>query len=131
MGSTASLIANISNIFVSYGYFQDNDLTFIIPKNILCRFAYIADAKVNVAGMLFGVASGKSGRIFEVRIMVVPRQKGNEKVVEFSYKVKTNDFIRNMSFLGVIETRKSSRIFLGGSFIDCFVERNNSERGNR
>ncbi|KAF2458304.1 pre-mRNA processing splicing factor 8 [Lineolata rhizophorae] len=107
--ATSNLRSRANNIYISADDIQEDDqYTYIMPKNILKRFITIADLRVQVAGYLYGASPPDNDQVKEVRTIVMVPQVGNTRDVQLPQQLPQHDYLNNLEPLGVIHTMAGS-----------------------
>lgn len=102
--ATSNLRTRAKNIYVSSVDNDLDDVTYVMPNNILKRFITIADLRVQVAGYLYGSSAPDNDQVKEVKCIVMIPQIGGLRNVQLPQQLPQSDFLDGMEPLGVIHT---------------------------
>jgi pre-mRNA-processing factor 8 len=103
--ATSNLRTRSNNLYVSPVDNDNDDVTYIMPSNILKKFITIADLRVQVAGYLYGAsAPDTDDKIKEIRCIVMVPQVGGLRNVTLPQQLPSHEYLNNMEPLGVIHT---------------------------
>ena len=103
--ATSNLRTRANNIYVSSDDAQENEnYTYIMPKNVLKRFITIADLRVQVAGFLYGSSPPDNDQVKEIRTIVMVPQVGNTRDVQLAQQLPQHEYLKSMEPLGIIHT---------------------------
>ncbi|UPL03912.1 hypothetical protein LCI18_014846 [Fusarium solani-melongenae] len=102
--ATSNLRTRAKNIYVSSVDNDLDDITYVMPNNILKRFITIADLRVQVAGYLYGSSAPDNDQIKEVKCIVMIPQIGGLRNVQLPQQLPQSEFLEGMEPLGVIHT---------------------------
>lgn len=102
--ATSNLRTRAKNIYVSSVDNDLEDLTYVMPNNILKRFITIADLRVQIAGYLYGSSPPDNNQVKEVRCIVMMPQIGGLRNVQLPQQLPQSEFLEGMEPLGVIHT---------------------------
>ncbi|KAK1445499.1 PROCN domain-containing protein [Colletotrichum cuscutae] len=108
--ATSNLRTKANNIYVSS---VDNDLeeiTYVMPNNILKRFITIADLRVQVAGYLYGSSAPDNDQVKEIKCIVMIPQIGGLRNVQLPQQLPQHEFLEGMEPLGVIHTASGAEL---------------------
>lgn len=108
--ATSNLRTRAKNIYVSS---VDNDLdevTYVMPNNILKKFITVADLRVQVAGYLYGASAPDNDQVKEIKCIVMMPQVGGLRNVQLPQQLPQSDFLEGMEPLGVIHTASGSEL---------------------
>jgi pre-mRNA-processing factor 8 len=108
--ATSNLRTRAKNIYVSSVDNDLDDITYVMPNNILKRFITIADLRVQVAGYLYGSSAPDNDQIKEVKCIVMMPQIGGLRSVQLPQQLPRSDFLDGMEPLGVIHTMSGSEL---------------------
>ncbi|KAM0428266.1 hypothetical protein ACHAPT_007167 [Fusarium lateritium] len=102
--ATSNLRTRAKNIYVSSVDNDLDDITYVMPNNILKRFITIADLRVQVAGYLYGSSAPDNDQVKEVKCIVMIPQIGGLRNVQLPQQLPQSEFLEGMEPLGVIHT---------------------------
>ncbi|KAJ4308125.1 pre-mRNA-splicing factor 8, partial [Fusarium piperis] len=102
--ATSNLRTRAKNIYVSSVDNDLDDITYVMPNNILKRFITIADLRVQVAGYLYGSSAPDNDQVKEIKCIVMIPQIGGLRNVQLPQQLPQSEFIEGMEPLGVIHT---------------------------
>jgi pre-mRNA-processing factor 8 len=103
--ATSNLRTRANNIYISSDDIKEDDqLTYIMPKNILKRFITIADLRVQVAGYLYGSSPPDNDQVKEIRCIVMVPQIGNTRDIQLPQQLPQHEYLDQMEPLGIIHT---------------------------
>lgn len=87
-----------------------DDITYVMPKNILKKFIQIADLRVQVAGYLYGASPADNDQVKEVRCIVMVPQIGGLRNVQLPQHLPQHDMLKGMEPLGIIHTTSGNEL---------------------
>ncbi|KXJ94647.1 pre-mRNA processing splicing factor 8 [Microdochium bolleyi] len=102
--ATSNLRTRSNNIYVSSVDNDVEDITYVMPNNVLKKFITIADLRVQVAGYLYGISAPDNKQIKEVRCVVMVPQIGGLRNVQLPQQLPQHEYLKDMEPLGVIHT---------------------------
>ena len=103
--ATSNLRTRANNIYISSDDIQEDDqFTYVMPKNVLKRFITIVDLRVQVAGYLYGSSPPDNDQVKEIRTIVMIPQVGNIRDIQLPHQLPQHDYLKNMEPLGIIHT---------------------------
>ncbi|KAF4120317.1 pre-mRNA-processing factor 8 [Geosmithia morbida] len=102
--ATSNLRTRAKNIYVSSVDIEAEDITYVMPNNILKRFITIADLRVQIAGYLYGSSPADNSDVKEVKCIVMIPQVGGLRNVQLPQQLPQSEFLEGMEPLGVIHT---------------------------
>ncbi|CAJ0540561.1 Ff.00g076120.m01.CDS01 [Fusarium sp. VM40] len=108
--ATSNLRTRAKNIYVSSVDNDLDDVTYVMPNNILKRFITIADLRVQVAGYLYGSSAPDNDQVKEVKCIVMIPQIGGLRNVQLPQQLPQSEFLEGMEPLGVIHTVSGSEL---------------------
>lgn len=108
--ATSNLRTRAKNIYVSSVDSDLDDVTYVMPNNILKKFITIADLRVQVAGYLYGASAPDNDQVKEIKCIVMMPQIGGLRNVQLPQKLPQSDFLDVMEPLGVIHTMSGSEL---------------------
>lgn len=108
--ATSNLRTRAKNIYVSSADTDLDDVTYVMPNNILKKFITIADLRVQVAGYLYGASAPDNDQVKEIKCIVMIPQIGGLRSVQLPQKLPQSEFLDGMEPLGVIHTLSGSEL---------------------
>ncbi|KAH7193464.1 NUC071 domain-containing protein [Fusarium flagelliforme] len=108
--ATSNLRTRAKNIYVSSVDNDLDDITYVMPNNILKRFITIADLRVQVAGYLYGSPAPDNDQVKEIKCIVMIPQVGGLRNVQLPQQLPQSEFLEGMEPLGVIHTVSGSEL---------------------
>ncbi|EFY95645.1 component of U4/U6-U5 snRNP complex PRP8 [Metarhizium robertsii] len=108
--ATSNLRTRAKNIYVSSVDNDLDDITYVMPNNILKKFITIADLRVQVAGYLYGSSAPDNEQVKEIKCIVMMPQIGGLRNVQLPQQLPRSDFLDGMEPLGVIHTMSGSEL---------------------
>ncbi|KAK3356903.1 NUC071 domain-containing protein [Lasiosphaeria hispida] len=108
--ATSNLRTRSNNMYVSPVDSDVDDITYVMPKNILKRFITIADLRVQVAGYLYGSSPADNDQVKEVRCIVMVPQIGGLRNVQLPQNLPQHEFLKGMEPLGIIHTMSGNEL---------------------
>ncbi|KAF9877384.1 pre-mRNA processing splicing factor 8 [Colletotrichum karsti] len=108
--ATSNLRTKANNIYVSSVDNDADDVTYVMPNNILKRFITIADLRVQVAGYLYGSSAPDNDQVKEIKCIVMIPQIGGLRNVQLPQQLPQSEFLEGMEALGVIHTASGSEL---------------------
>lgn len=102
--ATSNLRTRANNIYVSPADSEVDDITYVMPNNILKRFIQIADLRVQVAGYLYGSSPPDNDQVKEIRTIVMVPQIGGLRDVQLPHQLPQHEYLKDMEPLGIIHT---------------------------
>jgi pre-mRNA-processing factor 8 len=108
--ATSNLRTRAKNIYVSSVDNDLEDITYVMPNNILKRFITIADLRVQVAGYLYGSSAPDNDQVKEIKCIVMIPQIGGLRNVQLPQQLPQSEFLEGMEPLGVIHTVSGSEL---------------------
>ena len=101
--SAANLALRVQNLNVATCL--DSDNTYVLPSNIFKRFICIADLRLQIAGLLYGVSLPDDPHTKEIRIIVMPPQMGSSQSVKLPDQLPQHELLEGLEPLGWIHTQ--------------------------
>ncbi|KAK1968460.1 PROCN domain-containing protein [Colletotrichum sublineola] len=108
--ATSNLRTKANNIYVSSVDNDLDDVTYVMPNNILKRFITISDLRVQVAGYLYGSSAPDNDQVKEIKCIVMIPQIGGLRNVQLPQQLPQHEFLKDMEPLGVIHTASGSEL---------------------
>ncbi|KAK0637366.1 NUC071 domain-containing protein [Bombardia bombarda] len=115
--ATSNLRTRSNNMYVSPVDSDVDDITYVIPKNILKRFITIADLRVQVAGYLYGSSPADNDQVKEIKcIVMVPQIGGLRNPLGIIHTMSGNE----LPYMSAMDTLTVTVSFTPGSNKDKF-----------
>ncbi|KAH8170719.1 hypothetical protein LIA77_09500 [Sarocladium implicatum] len=108
--ATSNLRTRAKNIYVSSVDNDVDDITYVMPNNILKKFITIADLRVQVAGYLYGSSAPDNNQVKEIKCIVMIPQIGGLRNVQLPQQLPQSEFLEGMEALGVIHTASGNEL---------------------
>ncbi|KAG6014243.1 Pre-mRNA-splicing factor spp42 [Claviceps pusilla] len=108
--ATSNLRTRAKNMYVSSVDNDLDDVTYVMPNNILRKFITIADLRVQVAGYLYGSSAPDNEQVKEIKCIVMMPQIGGLRSVQLPQQLPRSDFLDGMEPLGVIHTMSGNEL---------------------
>ncbi|ATY65142.1 pre-mRNA processing splicing [Cordyceps militaris] len=108
--ATSNLRTRAKNVYVSPIDNDLDDVTYVMPNNILKKFITIADLRVQVAGFLYGASAPDNDQVKEIKCIVMMPQVGGLRNVQLPQQLPQSDFLEGMEPLGVIHTASGGEL---------------------
>lgn len=108
--ATSNLRTRAKNMYVSSVDNDLDDVTYVMPNNILRKFITIADLRVQVAGYLYGSSAPDNEQVKEIKCIVMMPQIGGLRNVQLPQQLPRSDFLDGMEPLGVIHTMSGNEL---------------------
>jgi pre-mRNA-processing factor 8 len=108
--ATSNLRTRANNIYVSNDDTTLDDLTYVMPNNILKRFIMIADLRVQIAGYLYGASPPDNDQVKEIKCIVLVPQTGGLRNVQLAQQLPQHEYLKDMEPLGVIHTMSGNEL---------------------
>ncbi|OAA69759.1 procn [Cordyceps fumosorosea ARSEF 2679] len=108
--ATSNLRTRAKNVYVSPIDNDLDDVTYVMPNNILKKFITIADLRVQVAGFLYGSSPADNDKVKEIKCIVMMPQVGGLRNVQLPQQLPQSDFLEGMEPLGVIHTASGGEL---------------------
>ncbi|KAI0377858.1 pre-mRNA processing splicing factor 8 [Hypomontagnella monticulosa] len=108
--ATSNLRTRSNNIYVSSVDNDLDDITYVMPNNILKKFITIADLRVQIAGYLYGISAPDNDQVKEIRCIVMVPQIGNLRYTQAPLQLPQHEYLSEMEPLGVIHTMAGNEL---------------------
>ncbi|KAI1752440.1 pre-mRNA processing splicing factor 8 [Xylaria castorea] len=108
--ATSNLRTRSNNIYVSSVDNDLDDVTYVMPNNILRKFITIADLRVQVAGYLYGVSAPDNDQVKEIRCIAMVPQIGGLRSVQLPQQLPQHEYLGDLEPLGVIHTMAGNEL---------------------
>ncbi|KAJ9134458.1 Pre-mRNA-processing-splicing factor 8 [Pleurostoma richardsiae] len=108
--ATSNLRTRANNIYVSSVDNDVDDITYVMPNNILKKFIQIADLRVQVAGYLYGSSPPDNDQVKEIKCIVLVPQIGGLRNVQLPQHLPQHELLKGMEHLGVIHTMSGNEL---------------------
>jgi len=104
--ATANLHVKTKHIFVNTQDIRDGDnITYIMPKNILKKFITIADTRIQIGAFLYGASPADNPQVKEIKAIVITPQLGRSDQVKLPNTPPEHEFLlQDLEPLGWIHT---------------------------
>merc|ERR1712167_243349 len=102
--SATNLHLRTHHIYVNSDDVKDSSYTYVLPKNVLAKFATISDLRTQVAGYLYGVSPPDNDRVKEIRCIVLVPQVGSHQQVTLPHKLPQHEYLEELEPLGWLHT---------------------------
>lgn len=107
--ATSNLRTRSNNIYISSDDVKEEEnFTYIMPKNVLKRFITIADLRVQVAGLLYGSSPSDNDIVKEIKTIVMVPQVGNTRDVQLPLQLPQHEYLKGLEPLGIIHTQSGN-----------------------
>ncbi|KAL2202681.1 pre-mRNA processing splicing factor 8 [Sarocladium strictum] len=108
--ATSNLRTRAKNIYVSSVDNDLDDVTYVMPNNILKKFITIADLRVQVAGYLYGSSAPDNDQVKEIKCIVMIPQIGGLRNVQLPQQLPQSEYLDGMEALGVLHTASGNEL---------------------
>lgn len=108
--ASSNLRTRANNIYVSPVDNDLDDITYVMPNNILKRFITIADLRVQVAGYLYGASPPDNDQVKEIKCIVLVPQIGGLRNVQLPQQLPQHEMLKGMEPLGLIHTMSGNEL---------------------
>ncbi|CAI4219162.1 unnamed protein product [Parascedosporium putredinis] len=108
--ATSNLRTRSNNIYVSSVDGELDEITYVMPNNILKRFIKIADLRVQVAGYLYGSSPDDNDMVKEIKCIVLVPQIGGLRNVQLPQQLPQHPLLQSMEPLGIIHTMSGNEL---------------------
>ncbi|KAI7787857.1 pre-mrna processing splicing factor 8 [Diaporthe eres] len=108
--ASSNLRTRANNIYVSPVDNDAEEITYVMPNNILKRFIQIADLRVQVAGYLYGSSPPKYDQVKEIKCIVLVPQIGGLRNVQLPYQLPQHELLKDLEPLGLIHTMSGNEL---------------------
>ncbi|KAI1824895.1 pre-mRNA processing splicing factor 8 [Xylaria intraflava] len=108
--ATSNLRTRSNNVYVSSVDNDLEDITYVMPNNILKKFITIADLRVQVAGYLYGVSAPDNDQVKEIRCIAMVPQIGGLRNVQLPQQLPQHEYLGDLEPLGVIHTMAGNEL---------------------
>ncbi|KAL2195468.1 NUC071 domain-containing protein [Corynascus similis CBS 632.67] len=108
--ATSNLRTRANNMYVAPVDSDVDEITYVMPKNILKKFITIADLRVQVAGYLYGSSPADNDQVKEIKCIVMVPQIGGLRNVQLPQHLPQHELLKNMEPLGVIHTMAGNEL---------------------
>ena len=98
------------NIYVASVDNDLDDVTYVMPNNILKRFIKIADLRVQVAGYIYGASPAETDKVKEIKCIVIVPQIGGLRNVQLPQQLPKHPLLDKLEPLGVIHTYSGAEL---------------------
>lgn len=119
MLATSSLHERSKHLYVDSADLDENQLTFVIPKNLVEGLIQVSDVRAQVAAFLFGKAPADNEMIREVRYFVIVPQLGSPT----HYRLpEEQPEVEGLTLLGLIHTQVQDAKAISPADLGKFTE---------
>ncbi|KAL2155807.1 hypothetical protein VTH82DRAFT_549 [Thermothelomyces myriococcoides] len=108
--ATSNLRTRANNMYVAPVDSDVDDITYVMPKNILKKFITIADLRVQVAGYLYGSSPADNDQVKEIKCIVMVPQIGSLRNVQLPQHLPQHELLKDMEPLGLIHTMSGNEL---------------------
>ncbi|KFA52836.1 hypothetical protein S40293_00910 [Stachybotrys chartarum IBT 40293] len=108
--ATSNLRTRAKNVYISPVDNDVDDITYVMPSNILKKFITIADLRVQVAGYLYGSSPPDNEEVKEIKCIVMIPQVGGLRNVQLPEQLPKSEFLEGMEPLGIIHTMSGNEL---------------------
>ncbi|KAL2172190.1 hypothetical protein VTG60DRAFT_7034 [Thermothelomyces hinnuleus] len=108
--ATSNLRTRANNMYVAPVDSDVDDITYVMPKNILKKFITIADLRVQVAGYLYGSSPADNDQVKEIKCIVMVPQIGGLRNVQLPQHLPQHELLKDMEPLGLIHTMSGNEL---------------------
>ncbi|KAK3301644.1 NUC071 domain-containing protein [Chaetomium strumarium] len=108
--ATSNLRTRANNMYVAPVDSDVDEVTYVMPKNILKKFITIADLRVQVAGYLYGSSPADNDQVKEIKCIVMVPQIGGLRNVQLPQHLPQHELLKGMEWLGVIHTMSGNEL---------------------
>jgi pre-mRNA-processing factor 8 len=86
---------------------EEEEITYVMPKNLLRKFAHACDVRVQVGGYLYGCSPPDHPNVKEIRCMVVPPQTGTPQSLALPDRIPQHDMLEGLELLGWMHSQNT------------------------
>ncbi|KAH6627581.1 NUC071 domain-containing protein [Chaetomium tenue] len=108
--ATSNLRTRANNMYVAPVDSDVDEITYVMPKNILKKFITIADLRVQVAGYLYGSSPADNDQVKEIKCIVMVPQIGGLRNVQLPQHLPQHELLKDMEPLGIIHTMSGNEL---------------------
>ncbi|PHH61122.1 hypothetical protein CDD81_739 [Ophiocordyceps australis] len=108
--ATSNLRARTKNMYISSVDNDADDVTYVMPNNIIKKFITIADLRSQVAGYLYGKSPPDNEQVKEIRCIVMVPQIGGVRNVQLPQQLPQGSMLDGLEALGVIHTVSGNEV---------------------
>ena len=83
----------------------ESGFTYVLPKNILCKFIIAGDLRTQIAAFIYGVSPAENPQVKEIRALVFPPQTGTHTGVNLPSSPPDHPSLAGLEPLGWIHTQ--------------------------
>ena len=104
--ATSNLHVKTKHIFVNTQDIRDDDnITYIMPKNIFKKFITIADTRIQIGAFLYGASPSDNAQVKEIRAIILTPQLGRSDQVKFPTALPEHEYLlKDLEPLGWMHT---------------------------
>ena len=113
--SATNLHMRLDRIYVSQdgvSELNNNDYTYVMPKNILKKFITISDLRIQISGLLYGKTSTDDSDVKEIVCCVLVPQTGTHQNVTLPHLLPNHEYLDDLEPLGWIHTQSKELPYL-------------------
>ncbi len=108
--ATSNLRTRANNMYVAPVDGDVDEVTYVMPKNMLKKFITIADLRVQVAGYLYGSSPADNDQVKEIKCIVMVPQIGGLRNVQLPQNLPQHELLKGMEPLGIIHTMSGNEL---------------------
>ncbi|KAH6625083.1 NUC071 domain-containing protein [Chaetomium sp. MPI-SDFR-AT-0129] len=108
--ATSNLRTRANNMYVAPMDSDVDEITYVMPKNILKKFITIADLRVQVAGYLYGSSPADNDQVKEIKCIVMVPQIGGLREVQLPHHLPHHELLKDLEPLGLIHTQSGNEL---------------------
>ena len=108
--ATSNLRTRAKNIYVSSVDTDVDDITYVMPNNILKKFITISDLRVQVAGYLYGASAPDNDQVKEIKCIVMVPQLGGQNDVRLPQQLPQSEYLEGLEPMGIIHTASGTEL---------------------
>jgi pre-mRNA-processing factor 8 len=108
--ATSNLRTRANNMYVAPVDSDVDEITYVMPKNILKKFITISDLRVQVAGYLYGSSPPDNDQVKEIRCIVMVPQIGGLRNIQLPQHLPQHELLKGMEPLGIIHTMSGNEL---------------------
>ena len=108
--ATSNLRTRAKNIYVSSVDTDVDDITYVMPNNILKKFITISDLRVQVAGYLYGASAPGNDQVKEIKCIVMVPQLGGQNDVRLPQQLPQSEYLEGLEPMGIIHTASGTEL---------------------
>ncbi|AOA63379.1 U4/U6-U5 snRNP complex splicing factor [Komagataella phaffii CBS 7435] len=113
--SAANIYLRTRNIYVLTDEVSESKITFVLPNNLLKKFALISDLRTKTAGFMFGKSPADNSQVKEIHCLVLVPQLGSNISVSMAKLPATCEYLEGLEPLGWIHTQSTDSDYLSAA----------------